>query len=296
MGKTSYTNSEELKKAYEITKEKSFEGTKASEQPTAVYLAGQPGSGKSRMVELSKDNLDNKTAVVIDTDIFRQSHPEYKKIAKESPETMYKVFDAYALDVAGKIVDEAIKSKRNIVFDGTFGGNFDFIKTSMQKMKDTGYNVEINALATNSTVSKMGIAARYEEQLAKIGYGRTVEVSYHDEVYKNIPKNIEKAIETGLVSKYRLYTRDLVSKETSLQKEFTVSENKLSDKHFLNQYQVERNKPLSQEASNKLYEWYNKVKSKIEKRGGDIEGFEKNINIKSIFIEQNEDKSSVKTT
>jgi predicted ABC-type ATPase len=291
MENTRYTNSEELKKAYEITKAKSFKETKASEQPTAVYLAGQPGSGKSRMVELSKDNLDNKTAVVIDTDIFRQSHPEYKKTAKESPETMYKVLDAYALDVAGKIVDEAIKSKRNIVFDGTFGGNFDFIKTSMQKMKDAGYNVEINALATNSTVSKMGIAARYEEQLAKIGYGRTVEVSYHDEVYKNIPKNIEKAIETGLVSKYRLYTRDLVSKETSLQKEFTVSENKLSDKHFLNQYQAERNKPLSQEASNKLYEWYNKVKSKIEKRGGDIEGFEKNINIKSIFIEQNEDKS-----
>jgi predicted ABC-type ATPase len=295
MEKTSYTNSEELKKAYETAKAKSFKGTKASEQPTAIYLAGQPGSGKSKMVEMSIDNLDNKTAVVIDTDIFRQTHPQYEKIAKESPETMYKFLDAYAFDVAGKIVDEAIKSKRNIVFDGTFGGNFDFIKTSMQKMKDAGYNVEINALATNSTVSKMGIAARYEEQLAKSGYGRTVEVSYHDEVYKNIPKNIEKAIETGLVSKYRLYTRDLVSKETSLQKEFTASENKLSDKHFLNQYLAERKKPLSQEASNRLYKWYNTVKSIIEKRGGDVEGFEKTINIKSVFIEQNKAKSAEKT-
>src|ERR1035437_6542337 len=109
------TEAEIVEQYEKVIKPRFFEKVPVSENKSATYLGGQPGAGKSRLIE-NKDN-----AVVIDSDLIRENHPLHGKIAEK---------DIYDLDKecykwGSMLIRDAVKEGKNIVFDGTLGGSLE---------------------------------------------------------------------------------------------------------------------------------------------------------------------------
>ncbi len=229
-----------------------FNKVKSVEDPTSIFLAGQPGAGKSGIAELSVKELNNN-AVIIDPDYLRKFHPDIKKVS-----------DQYSLDVDSRkwkamLIQDCIKEKKNIVFDGTFGGNMDYIEQDIRKVKDNGHKIKINALAANDSVSKIGFNYRYEDQLNKYGQGRPVDLSYHNEIYKKIPHNITTAIGKDLVDEMTIFKRNHETRKSEVIKSFDKNVLKTSKDTAIYEFDKERARPFTEKELTYLKEWYSKT-------------------------------------
>jgi Cdc6-like AAA superfamily ATPase len=175
--------------------------------PIAIFLAGQPGSGKTDLGNLALEQL-KKNAVYINTDEFRNQHPSYIKLLEEQNPKASFLVDPDAAGWTRKLLSDSIKDKRNILFDMTLGGNVEVLNATLIHLRKQGYQTQINVLAIPAFLSKTGIYERFCNQLEKKGYGRWVSMESHDTNFGNIPKNIQ-SIESGkLVDKIVVYSKD----------------------------------------------------------------------------------------
>ena len=81
------------------------------------------------------------------------------------------------------------------------------IMETISKLKQSGYMVEILAMAVKKEISELGIVERYEKQKEQFGAGRWTPLSSHDVAYENMPNTLEQ-IESSLpVDRVRVFTR-----------------------------------------------------------------------------------------
>jgi predicted ABC-type ATPase len=241
-------------------KPKLFNNIKTVDSPTSVFLAGQPGSGKGNLSDVTISQF-NGNAVVIDPDHLRQYHPDIKDVK-----------DQYTLDVDSRkwkemLISDCIKEKKNIIFDGTLGGNIKYIESDIRNVKDNGHNIQINALAVNDSVSKLGFTSRYEKQVLESGNGRPVDLSYHNEIYKNIPNNLTTIIGKDLVDEIKIYKRNHSTDKQSLLKHYSKQDLKFKKDSPIYEFDKERVRPFSNAEIEHLNTWHEKTKNMAEKNG-----------------------------
>jgi single-stranded DNA-binding protein len=263
------TETEILEQYEKVIKPRFFENVPVSENKSVTYLGGQPGAGKSRLLD-SKD-----TAVVIDSDLIRESHPKHGKISEK---------DIYDLDKecykwGSMLIQDAIKEGKNIVFDGTLGGNLEETLKTMKNLKDNKYSVNVRVLATNDAVSKIGVTWRYEEQKAQWGKGRNVDLSYHDQIYQRLPENIDLIIKSKQIDELKIYSRDNSTRKIFVKPENSFDANSLQNNPTkpIFSFIEERTRPFKQEELNQLQSWAVDTVSMIERRGGDTNDFRYSI-------------------
>lgn len=186
-----------------------FKNLTQTDRPTAYYLAGQPGSGKTLLRKTLYDGIFGN-AVILNTDDLRENHPSYA-VLKSDPELYQKAPVLVNHDSSKwvqRLIAEAIANRFNIIFDSTLGAtNIDSFARGMTALKEEhGYAVGIHVLIVKRELSRLGIYLRYEHDLKESGSGRFVEMSTHDLNYRTIPENIEKLagkIQLDEVSIYR---------------------------------------------------------------------------------------------
>jgi putative protein kinase ArgK-like GTPase of G3E family len=59
-----------------------FLGTESVDAPVATIIAGQPGAGKSRVLDAAKREFSDDNVVIVNTDDLRVFHPQSKQITK----------------------------------------------------------------------------------------------------------------------------------------------------------------------------------------------------------------------
>lgn len=259
---------EQILRIYEDKiKPKFFDGVSVSENKSATFIGGQPGAGKSRVTKLTIDSLDTKNAVIIDSDLIREKHPLHGEIAEK---------DIYNLDKecykwGDMLFKDAIKEGKNIVFDGTLGGNLDRTLDKMAILKENEFKVNVNVLATNDAVSKIGVTWRYEQQREQSGKGRNVDLGYHDQIYQRLPENIDLIIKSKYVEDFKIFSRDNATKQIILRPDNTYDAQKLMKDHTKPIYDFiqERTRPFKREELNELQAWASNTASMIARRGGD---------------------------
>ncbi len=223
-----------------------------TKEPKAIFLAGQPGAGKTDLADITHLEL-KKNSVLIDIDHLRQFHPSIKTVK-----------DQYDLDgdtrkFRNLVIAECVKNKYNTVFDGTLGGNMKYIEADMMQMKNEGFTVKISVLAVNDSISKLGFISRFEEQVLKTGTGRNVDLSYHNEIYKNIPNNITEAVGKKIVTEMNIYKKNQDTRKTELIKTYGSETFKLAKDIPLVDFYKERSRDLSFSEKKALGEWYEKT-------------------------------------
>ena len=175
--------------------------TEFQEKPKAIFVAGQPGAGKTKAANLVKAELKELGGYLpVDADRMREELPT-GGIVYPSEQTQA---------VAGKLVEvlraRLIKERRNFFEEGTFR-NSEAVKQSMSYLKSQGYQIEMIAVAANFEQSLSGIFERYEGQIAMGSKSpRLVPVDYHQQAFDGFTKTFQEAAD--LFDRVRVINRD----------------------------------------------------------------------------------------
>ncbi|MGP3990801.1 zeta toxin family protein [Streptomyces sp. 3N207] len=148
-------------------------------RPVVVFVAGQPGSGKTLVVDLVHAALERRGgAVRVDRDAYKTMHPHYTAFLAEDvraagvrvrPETY-----RWQADVEARIRE----GRYDAVVEAPLARPKEFL-AGMAAYRQAGYRVEIVALAVPEAVSQLGILDRYL-RLAEEGRARYVSWDNHD--------------------------------------------------------------------------------------------------------------------
>lgn len=243
-----------------------FDKIKRSNNKTCVFLGGQPGSGKSYLNDITVNTLDNQSAVIIDSDLIRKHHPYTPLIAEK---------DIYSLDSdcykwGEMLIKDSIRENKNVLFDGTFGGNMGHTYQLLERFRENGYNTKLNLLATNDIVSKIGFNWRYEYQKKLTGHGRPVDMLYHNQIYERILENLHKTLPLNLIDEFNIYGRDHVTKKINLCQTYNLDELKSNPGKAIADYENERNRKFTNEEIKQLNSWYVNTSKLVQENNGDL--------------------------
>ncbi len=271
---TGELSEERIREIYEQKiKPRLFNEVIPSNNKTCVFVGGQPGAGKGNLTDHTINQLENRDAVVINSDILRPYHPN-------TPYTQEK--DIYSLDPdcykwGNMLIADCIKENKNIVFDGTFGGNNGANEKLMQVFKDNGYKTKVNLLATNDVVSTIGFNYRYERGKFEDGASRIVNKEYHDSIYQKMPENIQSTAKMDLIDEYNIYERNHVNPGVYVSKTYTGEQVKSDPGKLVNDFENARIRPFTDAEFETIKTWHEKTVDFMIKNGGDVRQFQASI-------------------
>ena len=168
------------------------------EKPIAVFIVGQPGAGKSTII----NSLENKDQFIfIDADQYRNLYDDVNQSGKVSGKTVE------------YLIDDFSNQKYNLLIEGTLR-NPDVPVHTAELLNNKGYTSNMNVMAVKPEESKLSTIDRYltlEEQKINIDkdtLARPVDPKIHDTIAKNLPENLKKVAESNQFNTMSIYTRN----------------------------------------------------------------------------------------
>lgn len=165
-----------------------------SDIPTAILIGGQPGSGKTEIVNktIREFYKEDKTIVLLDLDIYRSLYKNYLSILINNSD-LYSILTNNSIGrIAERLSNYVISKKCNFIFEGTMGKypyTLELLKQSQAK-----YNIVVKVMAVCREESILGIFERYIKQKKATNIGRLTTIEDHDSRYSNL-LNVVSAIE-----------------------------------------------------------------------------------------------------
>ncbi len=230
-----------------------------STSPVAIISGGQPGSGKSRMLDLIAQEFGelSATAVIIGDDL-RGYHPYYESYIEQNDQTAALKTNP---DV-GLWVEKALTYAKSIpchiILESTMRVS-NTVKSTLQSLRAANYCTEAHILAVNERLSWQGVLQRYEHQRLDRGTGRMTPLGFHQTAYNGMMDTLQKIEQEKLVDKIIIYKRGAV----------ILYENNLQNGQW--QYEplaydtviAERNRTWTQQEKIEYAENYNKLLSLV---------------------------------
>ncbi len=174
-------------------------------QPVAIILGGQPGSGKSELIGKAQILLKNN-AVVCNADLYREFHPDYEEIITyhegDYPEITAKV----AQDWNDGLRAHCEQHQLNFIMETTFSSG-ERMNQTLHDIKAAGYVVYIMLMAVPAKISLLCTYLRYEDSKRTTGKGRLVERHIHDEKYARVADTLQLVQAANLFDHLLIYYR-----------------------------------------------------------------------------------------
>ena len=223
---------EDHRRIFEELKAQNFSGRKASKNPRAVILGGQPGSGRSSQIPRIMQGFSSEEAVLID-----ERHTQgYTK----------------------PLFEEAIQGKFNIVIKDTLP-NSEMLKS----LRENGYSTSVYVVSAHERESILSLYERYEAQIEARGIGDKPKISEHDEIYKLLPSMLQKIEDEKLADELLIINRDgRINYRNELKNNEWTTKSKSSQV-----LEESRNRAWTAEEILKYQEDWNAVFNKMTERG-----------------------------
>lgn len=190
---------------YEVMKKMIFNTAKRVENPIAVIVGAQPGSGKGSLIGYSKKLYPNNNALIITTDDYKPFHPKAGEISKKYPTLYSRIVEADSSIWTSKILQEAIQNKYNFIFEVTLKN--ERILERMKELKENGYTVIVRVLAVSYIESLLSAFERYEKQVQIRSWGRFFDPLSYNYTYQNIPNTVETIEKSEYCDALEIYKR-----------------------------------------------------------------------------------------
>lgn len=233
-----------------------------AENPTVVFLGGQPGAGKSSSLKQAEHELlQQGPTIVIEGDSYRPYHPQYAMLQVTEP--LASAF--YTGDDAGKWTSKAIAEAKerglSVVLETTFRQP-EVVAKTMAEFRDAGYEVDARALAVSERQSWQNVHTRFENMIAAGQQARFTLREAHD------------AAATGMVVTLGEIERQNLADRVSIYKfgGDKIYENKLVNGAWerapeaANVVVQERQRPLTVEESARFHQGWQEVIEAMEHR------------------------------
>ncbi|GGY79032.1 ATP/GTP-binding protein [Streptomyces omiyaensis] len=183
-----------------------LEGITPQERPVAVYVMGQPGSGKSTTARVLRRALRDRPTH-ISGDFFKASHPDYYDLLREEPRTAgeriradYRAWQAMA--------EAAVRERRgDVTIEIAPGSAAGFVEGAMAYRR-AGYRVELVVLAVRAADSRQGTAVRCAEVNRLGGQGRFTTAAGHDHHFTVLADAVAAAEQEAAVDRVLVWGRD----------------------------------------------------------------------------------------
>ncbi len=242
------------------------------QNPQAFVLGGQPGAGKSRLIDMVKETL-NDNVVVINGDDYRKYHPHFAEFQKQSTIDSSPKTQEFAGNMARAILKKAVEGKYNVVIEGTFRTAHVPIQM-LELFKANNYASKHVLIQTCSKdLSRKSCMERYNKMLeVNPKEARYTEESYHDSVCATLAQNVETVCKSGLVDEIEVFERNAKGTH-SIFKGNPLDFNAQKIEQILNSKEEEKANTIK-EASKKeelqKTETEKPKKKKIKRRGYDL--------------------------
>lgn len=184
-----------------------FRDVVSQDRPTAIFLGGQPGAGKSQTLAAAIAEMSAKGGVVeIVGDDLRPYHPMFRELMRSDDQNMARYTQADAGKWVEKSLAYAAEHKLNIVFETTMRTP-DAVAPLLHRFQSAGYQVDARLLAVNPALSELGILQRYVDQVDKHGHGRMVPPAIHEAALKGMLASADRIQDERLADRVDVYRR-----------------------------------------------------------------------------------------
>lgn len=250
---------------YREIEQEVFDGVNSEEQPIAIIVGGQSGSGKGSIISYSKRQVEEmkKSITIITTDEYKPYHPNAIEIARKYPTKYVEIVEQDAGMWTGEILKKAIDEGYNFIFEATLKN--DRILERIKELRQNGFSVTVRVLAVPRLESLIAIHERYQNQIENMGWGRLISVEHHNKAYDGIPQVIDK------IEKSQLCTVEVFKRGENINSPQMVYTSKNNNDIYptariaLEEYRkLEENK--TRETANERIQ---KLKKKFKKRNAD---------------------------
>ncbi|AXE27948.1 Zeta toxin family protein (plasmid) [Streptomyces globosus] len=176
------------------------------ERPVAVYVLGQPGSGKTTAARVLRRALRGRPTH-ISGDFFKASHPDYYDLLREEPRTAgeriradYRAWQAMA--------EAAVRERRgDVTIEIAPGSAAGFVEGAMAYRR-AGYRVELVVLAVRAADSRQGTAVRCADVNRLGGHGRFTTAAGHDHHFAVLADAVAAAEQQAVADSVMVWRRD----------------------------------------------------------------------------------------
>ncbi len=182
-------------------------------QPKLIFAAGQPGAGKTLLINAIKREMPAEKFTVIDIDMFRYYHPDIDKIKKFKTIGSLLTND-FVFSVEDDLLAREISLRHNILYVGTLRDT-EFVENKIIKpARDRGYKVHIYAMSVDLLESFVSAQLRYEEQLKKeSSIIHFISSEFHDASCDGFERSLKKFCDHKLLKQIKLYERGKTKKD-----------------------------------------------------------------------------------
>jgi energy-coupling factor transporter ATP-binding protein EcfA2 len=156
------------------------DGAPRQEQPVVVFVAGQPGSGKTRAADLVHAVMEHRGgAVRIGSDLYKKAHPRYAALLAEDVRT---AGAAVRHRTRGwqEAVEAHTRAHRHDAVVETALADLEEFRASAAAYRRAGFRREIVALAVAEAVSQLSLLERFVAGAVEGTGGRYVSWGNHD--------------------------------------------------------------------------------------------------------------------
>ena len=173
----------------ESIKPQVFGNTTQSENPTTVFLGGQPGAGKTKGQAIIKRQFGSKRIAQIVGDDFRLFHPDYRHLLETDPLRMPEVTAPAAGAWVRMSVQYAHENQISCIIEGTWR-NPDTVLNTASEAKALGRATRAVLVAVPPALSLTGIAERFYRDMLGGKPARWTPPTAHDETIKNLTNTV----------------------------------------------------------------------------------------------------------
>jgi hypothetical protein len=197
-----------LQKIYETrVAPRLFRGAQSVEQPTAIVLGGQPGSGKTPMQNhAAREFAASGGMVKIIGDDLRSYLPHYKSLQRADDKSAAFYTDRDSGRLVEKAIAEAAQRRVNVLVEGTMR-NPETVAATLKQFRGAGFRTDARALAVSPEMSSLGILQRYAAQKESRGVGRMTTTEAHQNALRGMLDTLDRIQDQRLADSLTIYRR-----------------------------------------------------------------------------------------
>jgi UDP-N-acetylglucosamine kinase len=183
------------------------EGLGRAAAPTAAFLGGQPGAGRTRLLhEVTAALTAQGPTVVIGGADLRPFHPADGHLQRTDPLGAAHATDPDTPRWVEMLIAEGRRRGVHLVIDGSLGRPEVFAHRA-GALRAAGYRVEAHVLAVSPEWSWQGVHQRRERLIAQGGASRAPTRDAHDAAVAGLLRTVAAIDADGLADHVRVTTR-----------------------------------------------------------------------------------------
>ena len=262
---------EDHREVLESLKQKLFLGRNVESENSAMFVVGQPGSGKSTFIK----NEDFSSYVIINSDDYRKFHPSSSEILRNYP-TQYVTLTNYDAHLWGDELFRYGIENGYFVLREKAPKSIDFIINLSEDC-----HVTVDVVVCGNLESLLRTRERYEKELSEGLPAKLSNIDVHNKIYDFLPEFISYCLSLGVRVNLIAFSNDSFITIKS-------SDNLLS---VLDELRNESNNGAISTYRNRM----NSIISSMQSRGAPQEQFDELKKIEKVYLELASNVTETKT-